>query len=93
MDERGRAGRMMLEGAEAFFSAQSDAIRGAVNLRHPISSLASAEDTVRTLEKILPLPPELGSIRGHITPEFLDNHERCSGSDHRSAVLGAQGAP
>ena len=37
--------------------------------------MTSAEDTIRTLEKVLPFPPELGSIRGHITPELLDNRE------------------
>ena len=40
--------------------------------------MASTEDTIGTLEKSLPHPappPELGSIRDHITPELLDNRE------------------
>ncbi len=75
MHKRERAGRAMLEGAEAFFSAELDAVRGAMNLQHTPGSVASAEDTIRTLEKLVSLPPEAGSIRDHITPELLDDRE------------------
>ena len=75
MDKRERAGRAMLEGADSFFSAGVTAARGAMNLQRATGPVASAEDTIRTLEKLLPFPPELGTIRDHIAPELLDNRE------------------
>lgn len=67
------AGKGILDGAIKTLSnsPRVAAALAAMNRQETVGPGVTAEDTFRTLEKLLPVPPELGGLGAYLTPELL----------------------
>jgi hypothetical protein len=76
MDSNERHCKALLEGPGAASNPELLAALQIPAMQSATGPGVSAEDTINTLEKLLQIPEEVGTIRDYVTPELLNDHEK-----------------
>ncbi|KAK4115532.1 hypothetical protein N656DRAFT_795261 [Canariomyces notabilis] len=76
MDSNERHWKAILEGPGAASNPELLAALQIPAMQSAKNPGVSAEDTINTLEKLLQIPEEVGTIRDYVTPELLNDREK-----------------